>query len=940
MLFVKESVLSYGTFVSGSTKSKKNIKNSEKIHSNPAEKLGIFEELPEVLSEKASVNLLDNILDEISSEYSKKNDVTEKISEETVKSSEDNVEVIEEEEAEEEDPFPRSEIPSITDIMNAGEEKSAEENLAPVENNFTEEKPLSDSKTETTPKEIIDFSEENNLTEESVLDWEVPYYDDTENRGKNKISEKKFIPAEKKLKTEEISVKPEKIKERKEKIKKEKPVKVNKTVKESTDSKKSETEKDSKKIQKVKRPIGFVLIAIISIIVIVSLAMVTVIVSKTTTDDTIVTAETNNRTQNDRAASDCESRLSNVISSVEMFYYLVESSVNQDIEVDSTAKRFFEGNKDVGGVYFINSNKKFINYQFFSEREINTALFDSYISQEEEIIDSLVPGVSQINNTSPFFGTSSLMIFCTFQSGSVSEKAVVFISSEKLQENLSNNTINLSFIVNNKGEVLVHPDISIMKNGLNFSNHQVVSRMMESGSLNEQFTYVNNDEEQIIGAYKKISVAGCSVITEVHTEIILEGVKSTIRGNIYLTIAILAISIMVIWFFSSSLSTPLKTLTAVTNEINQGNFNTDLFNELSDNRKDEIGVLIKSTKAERKMLNAVTRLTNPAVTRAIVRDEIDMLPHFKDITIFFSDIRGFTAISDQFNKQYGKDSAGEIISFLNDYMARMVTCITITGGTVDKFEGDAIMAAWGVLRNDKLDFENLPDSDEEKLKLKAEHEAHVVEDALNSIRAGIAMRYSLAKYNKDAAEYTKNNPGKYKPVIRIGAGINTGRATVGFMGSEVYKLEHSSIGDDVNLASRTESSNKLCGTDMLITQNTYDILKYKYIRCEENNFTIAEENLKNEIVVEMIPVAFDVKGKGQQHFYGIVNMPSFDVLEFFKAENTEYANPDFKVDEDCLKTVGPEGPKTLNDVRELLGIPVPDFSKVNLNEEENKIKIS
>ena len=86
-------------------------------------------------------------------------------------------------------------------------------------------------------------------------------------------------------------------------------------------------------------------------------------------------------------------------------------------------------------------------------------------------------------------------------------------------------------------------------------------------------------------------------------------------------------------------------------------------------------------------------------------------------------------------------------------------------------------------------------------------------------------------------------------------------------------MEFTSIGDSVNLASRTESSNKPCGTDILITQDTYDILKTKYIKCEENNFVISPENRINEIIVEKIPVAFEVKGKGKQYFYGVVKMP-------------------------------------------------------------------
>lgn len=193
------------------------------------------------------------------------------------------------------------------------------------------------------------------------------------------------------------------------------------------------------------------------------------------------------------------------------------------------------------------------------------------------------------------------------------------------------------------------------------------------------------------------------------------------------------------------------------------------------------------------------------------------------------------------------------------------------------------------------------------------------------------------KYNKDAEAFTAAHAGEeralYKPHIRIGCGINSGRATCGIMGSE-DKMEYTAIGDAVNFASRTESSNKLCGTDILITEDTYNILKDDFIKNKSNNFSIKDENKENEIVVEMIPVEFEVKGKGVQHFYGVVNMPGFDLEKFFAQGDAE-----FVPDSECLKACGSDGPKTLDEVRTMLGIPVPEYAKVNLNEEENKIQV-
>ena len=245
------------------------------------------------------------------------------------------------------------------------------------------------------------------------------------------------------------------------------------------------------------------------------------------------------------------------------------------------------------------------------------------------------------------------------------------------------------------------------------------------------------------------------------------------------------------------------------------------------------------------------------------------------------------------------------------------------------------MAAWGVLRNDRIDFENIIDENE-KSQLIEKHSKHVTHDALSAIKATLAMRYALMKYNKDAKEFTSKNQdlpdSRYMPEIKIGCGLNSGRATVGFMGSK-EKMEFTSIGDAVNLASRTESSNKLCCTDILITSDTLRLLK-DYVRCKQNNYIIEEENLEDEIIVEKIPVPFTVKGKGNQFFYGVVNMPNFDIKKFFSVTDTE-----FVLDEDCAVAVGKDGPKSLSELRKILNIGEPDFSSINLDAEEEKVKV-
>lgn len=698
---------------------------------------------------------------------------------------------------------------------------------------------------------------------------------------------------------------------------------------------KKSLEKNSQKPFVVKTSIGAKLIGIISAIVTISLILITVLVSYYISSDTRVNAEENNLTINSRTAADTQSRFNSVIASAGTFYDNI-SSDDEAEELQNKAARFFERNSDLIAMKFIYDDKTFLNNKYFVSRELDSQMVHAYADQESESVDSAKNGMVSVLNACPFFENQILAIFTPIRSDDNEDVVMILSSLEALSESYSTGSANLSFLVNDDGNLIIHPDLELMNSGAEIKDHYLVKNLPFSKSKAEQVTYKNEDGIEYIGAYTKLDIGSCAVITEIQTKVVLEAVYATTRRNIYLTIAILSIAIMIVWFFSKSLSTPLKDLTAVTNEINAGNFETPLLSQMKVKRKDEIGVLVQSTKAEQEILNTFTRLTNKGVTRAIVTKKIDFQPHLKDITIFFSDIRGFTAISDGFNKRFGEKSAGEIIGFLNDYMGRMVNCISISGGNVDKFEGDAIMACWGVLRDDSLDYEKWPDSDPRKAKFKAIHEKHVKQDAVSAIMATTAMRYALMEYNKKAEAFTKAHEGepkaKYKPHIRIGSGLNSGRATVGFMGS-YDKMEFTSIGDAVNLASRTESSNKPCGTDMLITQDTYDLLKKDFIRCPENNYTIKPQNLKYEVVVEVIPVTFEVKGKGKQHFYGVVNMPQFDIEGFFRK-----GDPHFKLDPDCAKAIGPKGPKTLAEVRSLLGIPTPDFGEVNLDAEESKIK--
>jgi len=175
----------------------------------------------------------------------------------------------------------------------------------------------------------------------------------------------------------------------------------------------------------------------------------------------------------------------------------------------------------------------------------------------------------------------------------------------------------------------------------------------------------------------------------------------------------------------------------------------------------------------------------------------------KEITVFFSDIRGFTNISESM------PNANTLIEFLNFYMNPMTDIIIKEKGTVDKFIGDAIMAYW-----------NAP--------------ADVPNHADKAVSAALKQLHSIKKLNRELesdsrfASVVQMSKENNIPIIDIGIGLNTGTAVVGEMGS-TQRSDYTVIGDSINLGSRLESLCKYYDSKCNISEYTKIQLKEKYI---------------------------------------------------------------------------------------------------------------
>ncbi len=196
--------------------------------------------------------------------------------------------------------------------------------------------------------------------------------------------------------------------------------------------------------------------------------------------------------------------------------------------------------------------------------------------------------------------------------------------------------------------------------------------------------------------------------------------------------------------------------------------------------------------------NKVRSTLDRYVSRNVVREILDHREDFfimlggtrMPVTILFTDVRGFTSLSENADPV-------ELVAQLNEYLGAIVEVVFTNQGTVDKFIGDAVMAVWGNV-----------------------HSEGAEADAVRAVRAALDIQTMLARLNSNWA-------GEGRPIFPTGIGLNHGEAVFGNIGSQ-QKMEPTVIGDAVNLASRVEGLTKKYGIALLITDSVAQLVHGHY----------------------------------------------------------------------------------------------------------------
>jgi class 3 adenylate cyclase len=253
---------------------------------------------------------------------------------------------------------------------------------------------------------------------------------------------------------------------------------------------------------------------------------------------------------------------------------------------------------------------------------------------------------------------------------------------------------------------------------------------------------------------------------------------------IVLTLFITIIAVLI----SRSITRPIYMLSDAAKSIGEGHF--DRLVEVK--TQDEIGALsqafnkmIEGLKDREKIAKTFGKYVAPEVAEMLLKnsEKVSLKGARKELTIFFSDIRGFTQLADSIEPE-------NLVVLLNEYLSTMTKIIMKHGGTIDKFIGDAIMVFWG----DPVYYED---------------------HAARAVKTAFEMKENLNVLQKKWFEEGQRS-------LSVGIGINTGYVTVGNMGSDV-RMDYTVIGNNVNIASRI---NTKAGSDqILISKRTYGLVK-------------------------------------------------------------------------------------------------------------------
>jgi len=369
--------------------------------------------------------------------------------------------------------------------------------------------------------------------------------------------------------------------------------------------------------------------------------------------------------------------------------------------------------------------------------------------------------------------------------------------------------VELSFVL--LSQFFSHQKIG--KTGQAFLLYSNGEELVSHGSLEDVHKAISHSA--IVAAYRKYSITHrktfhfksegvkylayfdtVPVITDKNWLIAIIAPESDFFANItqmeemvaLITFGVLILSSILVFYFSKRISTPIVTLSKEIDKMKHLDLTSEM--RVKSNIK-EIILMDASIAALRNGLRSFARYVPRRIVKQLIEkgEEISLGGEKRQITVFFTDIAGFTSFSEA-------NSTDNVMAFLTEYFDALSKLIIKEEGIIDKYIGDSIMAFWGAPME-------IPDH------------------AIKACRAALRCQAFLTGFNKKRKE-----EGKPELVTRIA--INTGTVIVGNIGTQ-ERMNYTVIGDTVNAAAHLQQTNKIYHTKIIVTEETLNMTNHQFL---------------------------------------------------------------------------------------------------------------
>jgi len=369
------------------------------------------------------------------------------------------------------------------------------------------------------------------------------------------------------------------------------------------------------------------------------------------------------------------------------------------------------------------------------------------------------------------------------------------------EQNISKNGI--VFIINEKYEVMAFPDKSLITKKDSSTGElrlALVGELGKSYITDAYVTYRETKEDKFasrtegrnylvnITPFPKAFDSEWQIVTIIPESDLLGFVTISLYWALLIALVIFLVSLLAIYLITTNITGSIVTLAQRTDKIRD--FRLDEFEGVQSKIK-EIDLMSSALVRVTHGLQAFRKYVPAALVRQLVQldKQVRLGGEKAKLTIFFSDIRQFTTISEDMQPE-------ELIIHLSNYFNQLSQIIMAEKGTIDKFIGDAIMAFWGA----PVQLENSPEL---------------------ACRAALRCQTKLRELNREWK-------AKGIPIFHTRMGIHTGDTLVGNLGSN-ERMNYTIIGDSVNLASRLEKANNIYGTHIIVSESTYGYVSDKFL---------------------------------------------------------------------------------------------------------------